>query len=428
MLSTAAYTPFLNLPSVVIRDFNGNFSANIIDANLSGSAAAFSGLLAGDVAGNQTATQVLQVGGRTAASIASAVDTVAGSTNLGLVNKIVMRDGYGDFTARIVTADLLGNARTASHAVTSDLIGSTNEQQLIAGINTIAQHTTAINGEIARALAAENNLLSNLSISVQALGSTYANITPTGALTASDSVLVAIKKLDSKVNTVSTSSNTSSGASSLASNTTGAYNAAGGYGSLSSNTTGSNNTAFGNLSLAQNKTGGNNTAFGSGADVHVDGLTNASAFGSNAIVNSSNTVQLGSLAITSVSTNNNCVMNACAFQTYTSTLTYQNGNDTIFSIAGSTTGGKLILSSVNSNGVISGEIIGTFMLPGNIGNATAYITLSESFNEKTVGFNIYPVPITSSNGTVIGFNFLANSTLSALHELLVWYYHIDYVQ
>ena len=63
----------------------------------------------------------------------------------------------------------------------------------------------------------------------------------------------------------SVSTNTAVGASALAANTTGGYNAAFGTSSLAANTSGLSNSGFGNQALAANTTGNDNTAAGNGA-------------------------------------------------------------------------------------------------------------------------------------------------------------------
>jgi Holliday junction resolvasome RuvABC DNA-binding subunit len=69
--------------------------------------------LIGDVTatgpGNATAT-VVQVGGKLAAAIASAVDDVQAATSSNTVSTIVKRDGLGNFVANIITASLTGAA------------------------------------------------------------------------------------------------------------------------------------------------------------------------------------------------------------------------------------------------------------------------------------------------------------------------------
>ena len=108
--------------------------------------------------------------------------------------------------------------------------------------------------------------------------------------------------------------NTTVGAHSLESNTSGSLNVAMGYLALTANTTGDSNTALGVSALNRNTTGTNNTALGlnagsnsiigsnntfigSTADLTSTGLnvTNATAIGYNAHVGQSNSIVLGGL-------------------------------------------------------------------------------------------------------------------------------------
>ena len=88
-----------NANSIVRRDASGNFSANIITGTLNGSSTNFSGSLAGDVSGTQGATVVNQVGGKTAAEIATSVNDTQAATDLNTPLRIVERDASGNFSA-----------------------------------------------------------------------------------------------------------------------------------------------------------------------------------------------------------------------------------------------------------------------------------------------------------------------------------------
>lgn len=109
--------------TLVRRDAKGDFSARNIKATLLGNATTatcantFHQPLAGDVVGKQFATVVHCVGGQSAAHIAAAVQTVQAATPAYTPNTVIQRDSNGDFTARVITADLQGNAVTATQAV-----------------------------------------------------------------------------------------------------------------------------------------------------------------------------------------------------------------------------------------------------------------------------------------------------------------------
>jgi hypothetical protein len=68
------------------------------------SATNFSGALAGDVTGTQSATVVSTVGGQSAANVAAGAVLANAATSADTVNTIVKRDGSGGFTASTITA------------------------------------------------------------------------------------------------------------------------------------------------------------------------------------------------------------------------------------------------------------------------------------------------------------------------------------
>ena len=95
--------------TIVKRDGSGNFSAGTITANLNGNATTattatnFSGSLAGDVTGTQSATVVNFVGGQSASNVASATTLALAGTNLNVPNTLVKRDGTGTFAAQNIS-------------------------------------------------------------------------------------------------------------------------------------------------------------------------------------------------------------------------------------------------------------------------------------------------------------------------------------
>ncbi|MBA3954431.1 hypothetical protein H0X48_03885, partial [Candidatus Dependentiae bacterium] len=111
--------------AVVKRDSNGNFSAGLITADLAGnastavsagSATSFSGILNGDVTGTQNNTQVISVGGLTANLVSSGATLANAATDANTAFTLVKRDTNGNFSAGAITANLLGNADTATLA------------------------------------------------------------------------------------------------------------------------------------------------------------------------------------------------------------------------------------------------------------------------------------------------------------------------
>src|SRR5690606_30182876 len=83
----------------------------------------FTDPLLGDVTGTQGATVVSTVGGVTAANVASGAILANASTAANTNDAIVRRDGSGNFSASVITADLLGNATTATTATNSLSLG-----------------------------------------------------------------------------------------------------------------------------------------------------------------------------------------------------------------------------------------------------------------------------------------------------------------
>lgn len=118
--SVAASTNTNTVSTIVKRDSSGNFSAGIISAalsgnvtgnltgdvtgNISGTAASFTNSLIGDVIGTQGATVVSNVGGMTAANVATGATAANNATSTNTVGKIVIRDSNGDFASRNITA------------------------------------------------------------------------------------------------------------------------------------------------------------------------------------------------------------------------------------------------------------------------------------------------------------------------------------
>lgn len=113
---TQAATASNTASTIVKRDASGNFAANVITADLSGNATtatssgSFTGSLVGDVTGTQGATVVSAVGGKSAASISTAVDDVQAATSINTASTLVERDASGNFAANTITANLTGVA------------------------------------------------------------------------------------------------------------------------------------------------------------------------------------------------------------------------------------------------------------------------------------------------------------------------------
>jgi hypothetical protein len=215
-----------NTPSAIVRrDASGNFSAGTITANLNGnatSATSFSGSLAGEVTGTQAATVV---------SNAVATNTA---------NRIVRRDGSGNFAAGTIT--LGGN---------------------LALPNTISASTGMIT-------LGGSPFLHNFGTQNTFVGASAGNTSTTG------------------------SQNTAAGVNALSNNTTGQHNSAFGYQALQANTDGIQNTAFGAGALSGITAGLGNIAIGYSAGSSLTTGSYNIYIGTPGSGDESNTIRIGS--------------------------------------------------------------------------------------------------------------------------------------
>ncbi len=92
----------------------------------------FSGSLAGDVTGTQSATVVSTVGGQTAANVAGGASAANAATSANTAGTIVKRDASGNLSAGTISANLAGNATTATTA--ANVTGNVSDAQLSANI------------------------------------------------------------------------------------------------------------------------------------------------------------------------------------------------------------------------------------------------------------------------------------------------------
>ena len=140
--------------TIVRRNCEGGFSANTINANLVGdvvgnltgnadtatnaisanSATNFTSELVGDVAGLQNNTVVSYVGGQSAYNVAMGVELANSATSSDIANSLVKRNDAGGFTSGTITANLSGNATTATN-FTGSLIGDVRGGQKTTQIN-----------------------------------------------------------------------------------------------------------------------------------------------------------------------------------------------------------------------------------------------------------------------------------------------------
>ena len=180
-----------NTPNALVRrDASGNFSANNITANLSGNASTantannFSGTLAGDVTGTQSATVVNSVGGMSASSVVNGATAANNASESNTANTIVKRDASGNFSANTITASLNGNATTATTATTANTattasgVSSMAGDSVVTAINASSSNitTSRVTGDIELAPSAQqtttstNNLINLKLVGTGTLG------------------------------------------------------------------------------------------------------------------------------------------------------------------------------------------------------------------------------------------------------------------
>ena len=164
---------------IVKRDAFGNFSSNLITANLNGNATNFTGSLSGDVTGTQSSTVVDFVGGSSAFNVNSATILSNNATSSNISNQIVKRDAFGNFSANIISSSLNGNATSATSAInfTGSLSGDVTGTQSSTTVNFVGG-SSAFNVNSATILAnnATNSNTPNQIVKRDASGNFSANI------------------------------------------------------------------------------------------------------------------------------------------------------------------------------------------------------------------------------------------------------------
>jgi hypothetical protein len=169
----------IHLPSLVIRDPNGNLSANVITATLNGASKTFTDPLIGDISGTQAATKVLAVGGVSADNVASAANSVLEITSFH--GTLVSKDANGNLIGTVIPGQIAAintslavesaRAQAAEGAIIStvhnilDSVISTADlsNEATRAIDSEIALGNLINAEKTRAIQAETTLTSNLS-------------------------------------------------------------------------------------------------------------------------------------------------------------------------------------------------------------------------------------------------------------------------
>ena len=185
--ATASNTP----STIVARDSSGDFSAHNLTTNMVTLAGAVAdptdattkayvdsaivgGTLVGDVTGtigNNTVSYVGGLSGVTQAQIISGVNAANLATNAATGNRIVLRDGSGNFSAGTISANLtgtvtgslVGNASTATSATTAtnftgSLIGDVTGTQAATVVNAVGGQTATNVANATITVAAATNL------------------------------------------------------------------------------------------------------------------------------------------------------------------------------------------------------------------------------------------------------------------------------
>lgn len=226
--------------------------------NISGAAASFTGSLAGNVTGTQSATVVNTVGGVTAANVASGANAANAATSANTANTIVKRDVSGNFYAGSVT--LAGNLNLPATTANSGLIksGATTLLHTFGSANIFVgvgagNLTTTGSGNTGTGFNALNHDTSGLGNTANGQTALFNNTT------GGDNVAIGFSAL---LLNLDGDYNTAIGYQALTSNTNGSYNTADGMSALYANTSGYNNTANGYAALYSNIDGHDNTANG----------------------------------------------------------------------------------------------------------------------------------------------------------------------
>jgi hypothetical protein len=261
--------------------FAGSLNGNATTAT---SANSFSGALSGDVTGTQDATVVSSVGGQSADNVATGVLAANTATSTNTANKIVARDGSGNFSAG--TVSLSGGLNLPTTTAASGIIYSGGNRFLhsygsvnfFAGQNAGNFTLTGFGdtGTGYGALANDTTGSFNTANGYQALGAN----TNGGLNTA-----VGYSALSANA---SGNNNTAIGTFALAANVDGNYNTASGYTALSANRAGSGNTANGYQALNANLNGTMNTACGASALQNNKFSSYNTAVGGGALQNTTN--------------------------------------------------------------------------------------------------------------------------------------------
>ena len=405
-------------PGIIHNDASGNLSSSlIVNADISAGAA---------IADTKLAT--ISTAGKVANSATTATSANTPST-------IVLRDGAGNFAAGTITANLSGNATTATTATnfSGSLAGDVTGTQGATIVSTVGGQTAA-NVAAATVLAnAATNLntpnaivrrdnTGSFAAQVISLVDTIAtgNVVFTGATSTSTAGNI-IKNGNRFIHNFGTN-NTFMGinAGNFTMSGTG-NNSAFGVNALTANTTGENNVAVGTNTLAANTTGINNVAVGFNAlAANIEGFENiAIGFNTLAATNAIRNVGIGSRALEFNTTggDNIAVGSSALRDNVTGTYNIGIGSEALLLNTASyntAVGGATLSSNTTGSSNIA---IGTFTMNNNtIGNNNTAIGRSSlatntiGNNNVAIGFNTLAINSIGSSNTAIGYSSLSNNT------------------
>jgi hypothetical protein len=151
---------------------------------------AFTGSLAGDVTGTQSATVVNAVGGVPALSIASAVDAGLAATSDNVPGTLVRRDASGGFSAGNITGAFVGDASGLTNLLGSNVVGAVSTASRFTGVLegdvTGTQGSTVVSsiGGVAAAAVASGAAAANAATSANLAGSIVKRDTDTSGFQA----------------------------------------------------------------------------------------------------------------------------------------------------------------------------------------------------------------------------------------------------
>jgi hypothetical protein len=268
------------------------------------SATNFSGGLAGDVTGTQSATMVSTIGGQPASSVAIGASAANAATSADIPGSIVKRDASGTFATTNITLDgsLSLPATTTGagiiYSAGAPLIHSYGYQNFYAGtgagnLTTFGHQNAAlgVNALHNNFTGDQNTALGSSALYSNIIGSANTAVGEEALFSATNGSNVAVGYRALFSNT-SGNGNTALGITALYANSTGGGNVAIGEAALESNGTGYANIALGCQALGRNSLGANNIALGLQAGFYVTNSNNIE-IGTGGLPTDANTIRIG---------------------------------------------------------------------------------------------------------------------------------------